>query len=134
MGSQYRILCGQRLVWFCDQQPAATFLNNPFPEKKRMRRWWTFLSQFNLNIYHLPGVKNELCDDLSQTNFKSPYQADREELARKVFQKMDTQLDLGMEKVLDLPTSSWNLDDYSRDDYYHGIIVALNNKAVHFED
>ena len=99
-----------------------------------MRRRWTFLSQFNLNIYHLPGVKNELCDYLSRTNFNSLYQVDREELARKVFQKMDTQLDLGMEKVLDLPTSSWNLDDYSRDDNYHGIIVALRNKAVLFED
>ena len=134
MGSQYRILSDQRLVWFCDQQPAATFLNNPPPEKKHMRRWWTFLSQFNLNIYHLPGVKNELCDYLSRNNFNSLYQVDTEGLARKAFQKMDTQLDLGMEKVLDLPTDSWNLDDYSSDDYYHGIIVALRNKPVLFQD
>ena len=50
MGSQYRILSGQPLVRFCGQQPAATFLNNPPPEKKRMRRWSTFLSQFKLKI------------------------------------------------------------------------------------
>ena len=134
MGSQYRILCGPRLVWFCDQVPAATFLNNPPPEKKRMRRWWTFLSQFNLNIYHLPGVKNELCDYLSRNKFNSLYQVDTEELAREALQKMDTQLDLGMEKVLDLPTGSWNLDDYSSDEYYHGIMVALRNKPIFFQD
>ena len=67
-------------------------------------------------------------------NFNSLYQVDTEELARKAFQKMDTQLDLGMEKVLDLPTNSWNLDDYSSDDYYHGIIVASRNKPVLFQD
>ena len=47
---------------------------------------------------------------------------------------MDTQLDLRMEKVLDLATSSWNLDDYCSDDYYHRIIVAFRNKPVLFQD
>ena len=59
---------------------------------------------------------------------------DTGQLARKAFQKMDTQLDLGMEKVLDLPTNSWNLDDYPSDDYYHGILVSLMNKPVLFQD
>ena len=134
MGSQYTILSRQRLVWLCDQQPAATLLNSPPPENKRMRRWSTFLRQFNLNIYHLPGVKNKLSDYLSRNNFNPLYQVDTKELARNAFRKMDTQLDLGLEKVLHYPTRSWNLDDYSSDDEYHGIIVALRNKPVLFQD
>ena len=45
---------------------------------------------------------------------------------------MVTQADLAMEEVLDLPTS-W-LDDYSSDDYYHDIIVAVSNKPRSFQD
>ena len=37
----------------------------------RLRRWYTFLSQFNLAIKHIPGVKNEFSDWLSRAEFQN---------------------------------------------------------------
>ena len=52
-----------------------------------------------LNIYRVPGLKNELCDWLSCENFDERISASSESLSRKAFQKMDVHLDLNMSKA-----------------------------------
>ena len=37
-----------------------SFQKGPPPEKAKLKRWWTYLSQFRLTVHHIPGIKNEL--------------------------------------------------------------------------
>ena len=87
------------MVWFCDQVSTETFLKGAPPENRKLRRWWTFLAQLKLNIYRVPGLKNELCDWLSRENFDEKISASSEALSREAFQKMDVHLDLTMSKA-----------------------------------
>ena len=50
------------MVWLCDQEPVRTFQKGPAPEKAKLRRWWTYLSQLRLSVHHIQGVKNECAD------------------------------------------------------------------------
>ena len=110
IGSQQRIVGHLPIVWLCDQQAAKAFIKNPAPENSRLRRWWTFLSQLRLTIFHLPGVKNELCDYLSRELFNEKYSTDIEAIAKEAFQRMDVHLDLRLE-ALD-KEDEWRKEDY----------------------
>ena len=55
---------------------------------------YVFLQQFKLNILHIPGCRNELCDFLSRGEFENKFQLQFEEAAKDAFQRMDAQLDL----------------------------------------
>ena len=46
-----------------------SFQKGPPPEKAKLKRWWTYLSQFRLRVHHVPGIKNELSDYISRNNF-----------------------------------------------------------------
>ena len=46
-----------------------SFEKGPPPEKAKLKRWWTYLSQFRLTVHHIPGIKNELSDYISCNNF-----------------------------------------------------------------
>ena len=70
------VLCSQSLllgtnpiVWLRDQEPVKTFQKGPPPEKGKLKRWWTYLSQFRLSVHHLQGIKNEMADYISRMNF-----------------------------------------------------------------
>jgi hypothetical protein len=97
LASQRRILGHLPIVWLCDQEAVSRFARGSPPEKARQKRWWTFLSQYMLNIYHITGAKNELCDLLSRDLFQEKFHVEFEELAKEAFQRMDVQLDLRME-------------------------------------
>ena len=45
------------IVWLCDQEPVKSFQKGPPPEKAKLKRWWTYLSQFRLTVHHIPGIK-----------------------------------------------------------------------------
>ena len=47
---------------------------------------------------HIQGLKNELSDYLSPTNFDERLQMESDDLSKEAFQRMDTQLDLSLEK------------------------------------
>jgi len=111
LASQKRIVSHLPIIWFTDQQPLKEFLKKDPPLKARLLRWYAFLSQLRLNIQHIPGLKNELCDYLSRNNFQEKFQVDLEDLAKDAFQKMDAQLDLRME-VLTLEVQK---EDLQRD-------------------
>ena len=67
-----------KVVWLCDQASASTFLTGLPPESPRLRRWWVFLSQLRLHMHHIQGLKNELSDYLSRTNFHERLQVKSE--------------------------------------------------------
>ena len=69
LSSQSRLLGSNPIVWLCDQEPVKSFQKGPPPEKAKLKRWWTYLSQFRLTVHHIPGIKNELSDYISRNNF-----------------------------------------------------------------
>jgi len=69
---------------------------------KRMRRMYVFLNQFKLNIVHVPGCRNELCDFLSRSDFENKFQIQFEEAAKEAFQRMDCELDLFLQRIFSL--------------------------------
>ena len=61
ISGQSRLFSSNYVVWLCDQESTETFLKGARPESRKLRRWWTFLAKLKLNIYRVPGLKNELC-------------------------------------------------------------------------
>ena len=51
------------------------------PENRNLRRRRTYLAQLRLNIYRVPGLKNELCDWLSRESFDDKIPASSEQLS-----------------------------------------------------
>ena len=96
LSSQSRMLSSNSIVWLCDQEPVKSFQEGPPPEKAKLKRWWTYLSQFRLTVHHIPGIKNELSDYISRSNFHALIGEISEALAKEAFQRMDVQLDLSM--------------------------------------
>ena len=99
IASQFRILSHLPMVWFCDNEAMKSFLDKEPPSNPRLRRWYCFLSQFQLRICHIPGMKNEMCDWLSRQDFDKLTGMEFESLASEAFIRMDKQLDLRVEVV-----------------------------------
>ena len=62
----------------------------------KLKRWWTYLSQFRLTVNHIPGIKNGMADYISRNNFDALLGESSEALAKEAFQRMDVELDLSM--------------------------------------
>ena len=120
--SQSRLLGSNPIVWLCDQEPVKSFQKGPPPEKAKLKRWWTYLSQFRLTVHHIPGIKNELSDYISRNNFDALIGESSEALAKEAFQRMDVQLDLSMRTARIL--EGWSLTDYQSE--YEEIIQTLS--------
>ena len=73
------------MVWLCDQEPVRTFQKGPPPEKAKLRRSWTYLSQLRLSVHHIQGIKNKCADYISRNNFDDMIGARSEELAKEAF-------------------------------------------------
>ena len=99
LSSQSRLLGSNPEVWLCDQEPVRTFWKGPPPEMAKLRRWWTYLSQLRLSVYHIQGVQNVCSDYISQNNFDDIIGARSEELAKEAFSHMDVHLDLNMTMI-----------------------------------
>ena len=99
LSSQSRLLGSNPVVWLCDQEPVRTFQKGPPPEKAKLRRWWTYLSQLRLSVHHIQGVKNECADNISRNNFDNMIGARSEELANEAFSWMDVHLHLNMTMI-----------------------------------
>ena len=68
------------------------------PEKAKLWRCWTYLSQLRLTVHHIQGVNNECADYISRNNFDALIGARSEALAQEAFSRMDVHLDLSMTK------------------------------------
>ena len=93
LSSQSLLLGTNPIVWLSDQEPVKTFQNGPPPEKAKLKRWWTYLSQFRLTVHHIQGIKNVMADYISRNNFDALLGESSEALAKEAFQSMDVQLD-----------------------------------------
>ena len=134
LASQIRMVSNLPIVWFTDNEAATSFLEKEPPLNKRLRRMYVFLSQLKLKIFHLPGLKNELCDFLSRSNFEQKLDLNFEELAQSAFAKMDSQLDLWLQKVLFLSEKfSIEEKDYL-DSEFQEIWRKLQLNKTQFED
>ena len=87
------------MVWLCDQEPVRTFEKGPPPEKAKLQRWWTYVSQLRLTVHHIQGVRNECADYISRSNFDALIGAPSEALAKEAFSRMDVHLDLNMTMI-----------------------------------
>ena len=94
--SKSRRLGSIPMVWLCDQERVRTFQKGPAPEKAKLRRWWTYLSQLRLSVHHIQGVKNECADYITRNNFDDMIDARSEELANEAFSRMDVRHDLNV--------------------------------------
>ena len=99
LSSQSRLLGTNPLVWLCDQELVRSFQKGPPPEKAKLRRWWTYLSQLRLSVHHIQSVKNECADYISCNNFDDMMAATSEELAKEAFSRMDVHSDLNMTMI-----------------------------------
>ena len=122
LSSQSRLLGSNPIVWLCYQEPVKSFQKGPPPEKAKLKRWWTYLSQFRLTVHHIPGIENELSDYISRKNFDALIGESSEALAKEAFQRMDVQLDLSMRTAGIL--EGWSLTDYQSE--YEEILQTLS--------
>ena len=99
LSSQSRLLGSNPVVGLCDQEPVRTFQTGSRPEKAKLRRWWTYLSQLRLSVHDIQGVKNKCADHISRNNFDDIMGASFEELAKEAFSCMDVHLDLIMTMI-----------------------------------
>ena len=99
LSSQARLLGSNPVVWLCDQEPVRSFQKGPPPEKAKLRRWWTYLSQLRLTVHHIQGVKNECAYYISRNNFDALIGARSEALAKEAFSRMDVHLDPNMTMI-----------------------------------
>ena len=100
LASQTRIVSNLPIVWFTDNEALTSFLDKEPPLNKRLRRWYIFLCQFQMKLFHIPGLKNEFCDFLSRNAFDQLIDCHFEELAKEAFVKMDAQLDFFLRIIL----------------------------------
>ena len=121
LSSQSRLLGSNPIVWLCDEEPVKSFQKGPPPEKVKLKRWWTYLSQFRLIVHHIPGIKKELSDYISRNNFDALIGGSSEALAKEAFQRMDVQLDLSMRTAG--IREGWSLTDYQSE--YKDILQTL---------
>ena len=87
------------MVWLCDQESVCTFQKGPPPEKAKLRRWWTYLSQLPFSVHHIQGIQNEPADYISRNNFDYTIGARSEELAKEAFSPMNAHLNLNMTMI-----------------------------------
>ena len=87
------------MVWLCDQEPVHTFQKGPPPETAKLTCWWTYLSQLQLSVHHIHGVKNDCADYIICNNFDDMIGARSGELANEAFSRMDLHLDLNMTMI-----------------------------------
>ena len=93
---QSRLLGINLIVWLCDQEPVKTFQKGLPPEKAKLQRWRTYLSQFGQTVHHIQDRKNEMANYISRNNFDALLGERSEAFAKEACQRMDGQLDLSM--------------------------------------
>ena len=119
LSSQSRLLGTNPIVWLCDQE-------RPPPEKAKLKRWWTYLSQFRLTVHRIQGIKIEMADYISRNNFDALLRESSEALAKEAFQRMNVQLDLSMRTAGVL--EGWSLRDYHAE--YKCVLNSLSDGRV----
>ena len=119
LSSQARLFGSNPVVWLCDQEPVRTFQKGPPPEKAKVRRWCTYLSQLRLMVHHIQGVKKECADYISRNNFDALFHARSEALVKEAFSRMDVHLDLDMTMIRPL-------DGLQQSEYLKEMVISTS--------
>ena len=120
---QSQLLGNNPIASLCDQERLKTFQRGPPPEKMKLKRWWTYLSSFNLTVNHTQGIKNDTAGYTSRNNFHALLGESLEALARAALQRMDVRLDLSMRTAGVLEV--WSLGDYRAE--YQCVLNSLSD-------
>ena len=96
LSSQSRLLGANPIVRLYHQKPVETVQNGCPAAKAKLKRWWTYLSQFRLTVHHIQGIKNKMADHTSCNNFDALLGESSEAVAGEAFQHIDVHLDLSM--------------------------------------
>ena len=123
LSSQSCLLGTNPIVWLCEQGPVKAFQKGPPPEKAKLKRWWTHLSEFRLTVHHIQGRKNEMAVYISRNNFDALLGESSEALPKGAFQRMDVELDLSMRTAGVL--EGWSLRDYHAE--YKCVLNSLSD-------
>jgi hypothetical protein len=115
LSAQNRLIAQNKVVWLCDQKAVEAFVKDTPPKSPKLVRWWCFLRQMRLAVFHIPGVKNKLNDYISRNNFDEKRGRCWEDLSQDAFARMDCELDLAID-VADSIISHLRREDYL-DDY-----------------
>ena len=99
------------------------FQKGPPPEKAKLKRWWTYLSQFRLIVHYIQGIKKEMSDYIYHNKFNALLGGTSEALAKESFRRMDVQLVLSMRTAGVL--GGWSLTDYQSE--FQCVINSLND-------
>ena len=114
---QSRHLGSNPIVWLCDHEPVKSSQKGSPTEKAKLKRGWTYLSQFRLTVDHIPRIKNGLSTTLDVLIGESS-----EALAKEAFQQTDVKLDLSMRTAG--IRQGWSLADYQSE--YNDILQTLS--------
>ena len=120
LSSQSCLLGTNPIVWLCDQEPLKRFQKAPPPPKAKLKRWWTYLSQFRPTVHHEQGIKNEMADYISRNNSDPLLGKGSEALAKEALQRMDVHLNLSRR-------TAGALEDWSLRDYHAEYKCVLNS-------
>ena len=123
LSSQSCLLGTNPIVWLCDQKSVKMPHKGPPPEKAKLKRWWTYLSQFRLTVHHIQGIKNDMADYISCNKLDALLGESSEALAKEALQRMDVQLELSMRTAGVLEGSS--LRDYHAE--YKCVLNSLSD-------
>ena len=123
LSSHTPLLGTNPIVWLCDQEPVKTFQKRPPPEEAKLKRGWTYLSQFRLTVHHIHGIKKETADYISRNSSDAFLGESPQALAKEAFQVMDVQLYLSMRTAGVL--ECWNLRDYNAE--YQCVLNSLSD-------
>ena len=99
LSSQVRLVGSNPVVWLCDQEPVCTFQKGPPPEKAKLRRWLTYLSQLRLTVHPIQGVKSESAYYISRNHFDDLIGARSEAPAKEASSRMDVHLNRNMTMI-----------------------------------
>ena len=107
LSSQARLLGSNPVVWLCDQEPVRTLQKGPPPEKAKLRRWWTYLSQLRLTVHHIQEVKNECADYISRNNCDALIGARLQPYGRPLGPQHDYDTPPGLTPTIGVPEGVW---------------------------
>ena len=99
LSSQSTPLQSNTVIWLCVPERVRTFQKGRPANKAKLRRWWTYLSQLQLSLHHIQGVKKECADYISCHKFDDMIGARTEELGKEPFSRMDVHLDLNVTMI-----------------------------------
>ena len=105
------------ILWLWDQQLVKTSQKGPPRTKAKLKRWWTYISQFRITVHYIQGLKKGMADYISRNKFDALLGESSEALSKEAFQRVDVQLHLST-RTAGVP-EGWSLRTTSQSTNVH---------------